>query len=221
MLFKRTWSGVLISALLCLAGPANADAVPDGCQRAVVGETWNSQCLVADNFALVYARNGPTFKIERVDASGIHVSANIDVSPPLGAGAVDYFGGIMTLVVADGFKAVSTVAKASGTATYIYEPRPAGSEPRVEPYDQTRDFSALTGPLETYLPDSGYFWRMTHSMPHFGAYASDGKYYPFEMHFDSMSFSAVVQAVPEPSGWALMGLGLIGVGAAARRQRRQ
>jgi hypothetical protein len=161
-----------------------------------------------------------------------------NVGPYYGAG---YSGGVVNNstqvgpiiegVAAGNYGFVDHTLSADTTVTsWSYSAgRPGSLE--TKPETQTVSFAVSSVPLESFASLAAY--RQSVGTPYRGPFTSYGRdQYSQGPNGTSASdfgssnaitafrLTATVQAVPEPSSWALMGLGLLGMAASVRRQRR-
>jgi len=237
--FNSKLLAIGVSLTLCSAA-AQADPRFDNCQRPVVGETWDvgsSQCLLTDNFALLYERFYtqdnplPSLSIDAFDGNSISLSTDIDVSSPGGGGGAKNFGGSLIVIVADGYELESSLNRVIGTQ-HLREGSNLSTTPTVDeviPTVQNISNVKHVQPMSEIIgPGTANYFSINRSS-FFAAWSyrtqyQDGPgvwvYKNSDTHYDKMLLGVVVGAIPEPSTWAMMALGLLGVAASVRRQRR-
>jgi PEP-CTERM motif len=220
------------------------------CQQAVQGEAWGTApCLSMPHFTLVRTDNPYTydtrqpFLIERLDESSISLVANVGYSLPVGpfygAGHPGGYlfvsrpvGPIIGGLANEGFDFAAHNLSADVTNQSWRYSYGEALTTETQSEIQTVNFKVLDAPLESFASLTAYqespdragkipftiVGRDQYSQGPNGTAAYDSG---STSAISVLRLTASVQGVPEPSSWALMGLGLFGVGAAAGRQRRQ
>jgi PEP-CTERM motif len=239
-LFAIGWA--LAAILLTPWQVQAAGATLADCQRAVQGEVWSTgNCLATEHFTLIASPLGAPLLIERVDAHAILLTASTSAATVVGdvmlSGPV-FFGPSMMLLVSDQYVVEHLDATALGNGHHlIYE---GGVTKMDDYYDLAVQGVVLVddASLESYLAPTPLAWydaafkggasRLSSQ----GMFASGGMYRylsgpggtalyqeSLEASFGSYAIEVSVQAVPEPTSWALMGLGLVGLMLVQRRQQ--
>lgn len=239
---------VSVAALaLMMVGHAHAADITAGevCRPAVSGVEVSAinQCLVSGHLTAVMGSGPPdsfgspiNVLVESATPDTLVFSYDLNVNVGIAGGGYAagdsiWFGRQAAVYVEEGYQIESmsitaygtAVVRGDGNASYytgygpVYYVRGEPGVNKTVTFEMNRTLSPRPGPIN---PDDS-FWVVSRDLygPLFGFSYSAAAGDSISINVDRVVYSASVVAVPEPSTWALMGLGLIGLTLVRRRQQ--